>query len=69
MSTHLDFCRHCDRKVILGPRWSNGRRDWWHLAADGSLRRGCRAASFTDEYGWDDSIPRTRLASVKVSAA
>src|SRR5690606_4583028 len=44
-------CGRCGRAVVnpSGDRWT-------HLAADGGLFIGCRAASFTDENGWDESL-------------
>jgi len=49
-------CKRCGREVVnIGgakqPRWS-------HLAADGGLTVGCRAASFTPSDGWED-IPKS----------
>lgn len=43
-------CRRCGRGVV-----QDGNR-WTHLAADGGLSIGCRAASFTDDDGWDESL-------------
>jgi hypothetical protein len=45
-------CRRCCRSIVF-----DGYR-WTHLAADGGLNVGCRAASFTDEDGWDESLDR-----------
>lgn len=46
-------CRRCGR-AIVNPTGST----WTHLAADGALVVGCRAASFVDDEGWDDSLDR-----------
>jgi hypothetical protein len=54
-------CRRCQRSILRGARWRDGYH-WWHIAEDHSLRRGCRAASFTTENGWDDSIDRKWMA-------
>lgn len=46
-------CKLCGRGLV------NERRGrWTHLAADGTLKVGCRAASWTPPDGWDDSLPR-----------
>lgn len=46
-------CRRCGRAIVQA---TAGR--WTHLAADGTLVIGCRAASFTSGDGWDDSLDR-----------
>lgn len=56
-------CRHCGREVIVR---SNGRYVT-HVGNDGTLVRGCRAATFPfteDGPGWDDSIPRSQKAAI-----
>jgi hypothetical protein len=49
-------CRDCGRPIVLpeedGP--------WFHLAADGSLTRGCRSASFSPEQAWDEGVHPSR---------
>jgi hypothetical protein len=45
-------CKWCGRNVVFeGVRWT-------HLAADGGLSVGCRAASFTADEGWNDSLSK-----------
>lgn len=46
-------CRRCGRSIVnpTGNKWT-------HLAADGTLVVGCRAASFTPGDGWDDTLDR-----------
>jgi hypothetical protein len=51
-------CRHCDRQVIR-----SGQLSRTHLAADGTTKVSCRAASFTVEEGWDDTLKRAWRAS------
>lgn len=51
------FC-DCGRTLYSVP----GEDYWWHLAADGMLVRGCRAASFDPADGWDPDIKRNRTA-------
>lgn len=54
-------CRRCGRTVVnVG---TDEQQRWIHLAADGGLNVGCRAASFTTEGGWDDNIPRSWKAA------
>jgi hypothetical protein len=54
-------CRRCGRAVVnVG---SDERSRWTHVAADGGLNVGCRAASFTTEGGWDDDLPRSWKAA------
>lgn len=54
-------CRRCGREIIdIGPA---GRSRWTHIAADGGLNVGCRAATFTVEGGWNDDIPRAWKAA------
>lgn len=51
-------CRNCGQKIS---RPVGGDVDMWrHEDADRS--RSCRAASFDDETGWDDSLKRTWMA-------
>ena len=50
-------CRHCARPVFqIGERW-------FHRDAEGGRFRGCRAASFVDDRGWDDSLDRRWTAA------
>ena len=46
-------CRRCGRAIVEAV---SGR--WTHLAADGTLVVGCRAASFTRDQGWNDTLDR-----------
>jgi hypothetical protein len=46
------LCRHC-----AGPIFEVGDR-WFHRNAEGGRVRGCRAASFDDDSGWDDTLDR-----------
>lgn len=57
--TDFDKCKRCEREVIV-----TDSGIVIHLAAFGGLNRGCRAASFTEDTLWDDSIPRTWYAAV-----
>jgi hypothetical protein len=54
-------CRHCGR-AIVDP---GGEGRWTHHGADGQLVRGCRAASFKPEEGWDESLRRSWVAAPK----
>lgn len=45
-------CRRCGRRIV------NPGAGWTHLGADNTLVVGCRAASFTSEGGWDDTLDR-----------
>lgn len=47
-----ETCSRCGRQIIVS---SNGYVT--HVSADGGLNRGCRAASFQPDHGWDDNIP------------
>jgi hypothetical protein len=47
-------CLRCGRDVFL-----DGAGDWTHAAADGGTSRGCYAASFTSETGWDESLSQS----------
>lgn len=49
-------CKRCGREVVNIGGASEPR--WAHLAADGGLNVGCRAASFTSSDGWAD-IPKS----------
>jgi hypothetical protein len=49
----VEPCRHCGRDIF-----EDARGVWQHKAADGGLNRGCRAASYTADKGWDDSLRR-----------
>ena len=51
-------CRRCGR-AIVNPSGSR----WTHLSSDGGLNVGCRAASFTSDEGWDDTLARSWRAS------
>ena len=48
---HEQSCRLCARPIV-----NPSGEKWTHLAADGTLVIGCRAASFTNETGWDDTL-------------
>lgn len=52
-------CKRCGRAIV-----DIGRKNpqWTHLAADGGMSVGCRAASFTPSNGWEE-IPRWWRAS------
>jgi hypothetical protein len=50
-------CRHCARRIFeIGDRW-------FHRSDDGGRFRGCRAASFDDDSGWDDTLDRRWMAA------
>jgi hypothetical protein len=49
-----ETCSRCGRQIIVS---SSGFVT--HVSADGGLNRGCRAASFHPDHGWDDNIPRS----------
>ncbi|MEA3076508.1 MAG: hypothetical protein QOF60_1416 [Actinomycetota bacterium] len=54
-------CRRCGRTIVnLG---LDGDNRWTHVAADGGLNVGCRAASFERGAGWNDALPRTWKAA------
>lgn len=45
-------CRHCARPIFqIGDRW-------FHQGAESGRYRGCRAASFVGDQGWDESLDR-----------
>lgn len=50
-------CRRCGKGVIR----SQFNDRWTH--ADNDRSYGCRAASFTSEEGWDESLPRSWKAT------
>lgn len=37
--------------------------DWAHRDGDGWPRVGCRAATWSEKTGWDDSVPRSWSAT------
>ena len=47
-------CKRCGRHVIL-----DASERWTHRGTDGTSWRGCRAASWTKDDGWDDDLPRS----------
>lgn len=49
-------CRLCGGSIHLAP----GQKNWMH---DADNMRGCRAASFSPEAGWDDEIPQSWKAT------
>lgn len=51
-------CRRCHKSIhlVVGLR-----SEFWVHDSDGS--RGCRAATFTKDTGWDDTIPRRWTAA------
>ena len=49
-------CRRCGQPIQLQPD-----EKWSHLDPDRS--RGCRAASYTEESGWNDALDRSWLAA------
>lgn len=51
-----ESCQRCGRQVIISGNFVT------HVSADGGLNRGCRAASFVSEEGWDESLPRSWYA-------
>jgi hypothetical protein len=51
-------CARCGRTILITERGYVT-----HVNAEGGLNRGCRAATFTSERGWDDSIPKTWKAT------
>jgi hypothetical protein len=53
-------CSWCGRRTVVHV-WRGARV---HIGADGTLNRGCRAASFTSDKGWDETIPKHRNAKV-----
>lgn len=58
-------CGRCSRTVVRQHSWpapTTRAEGWYHVGADGYFWRGCRAASFSKEDGWDDSIPRAWTA-------
>ncbi|MFD8786649.1 hypothetical protein [Kitasatospora sp. NPDC059599] len=52
-----DECRKCGRPSET----DSGDRERWVHSSDRS--RGCRAATFTEEDGWNDEIPRSWVAT------
>jgi hypothetical protein len=50
-------CRRCGRRIVAA---GSG---WRHFGANGGLFAGCRAASFTEDKGWDDTLPRSWKAA------
>jgi hypothetical protein len=59
------MCRRCGRTVVnIG---TDERPRWTHVAADGGLNVGCRAASYTPGCGWDDDLPRSWKAAPTLS--
>ena len=54
-----DDCRNC-HKPIIGVRSDVGRTGylWLHVEAEPGASRGCRAASYKQGGGWDDSLNR-----------
>ena len=56
-ATETATCRRCGKPITrIGEE-----APWRHTDQDRS--RGCRAATFDEGSGWDDSIPRTWTAS------
>ena len=50
-------CRHCGRSIFqIGDRW-------YHLDAQGDRMRGCYAASFVADRGWDTELHRNWKAT------
>lgn len=41
--------------------------DWAHRMSDGWPRVGCRAATYTQAHGWDDTVPVNWRATPDVS--
>jgi hypothetical protein len=58
IGSKLSACERCGRRVISIPGFVT------HLGEDGGLLRGCRAASFTVEDGWDDSLDKRWTAKM-----
>jgi hypothetical protein len=54
--TETATCRHCHRPISRV-----GGGSWKH--EDPERCRGCRAASFREGEGWDDSLSRTWVAA------
>jgi hypothetical protein len=53
-SARYETCSRCGQQIIVS---SSGFVT--HVSADGGLNRGCRAASFHPDHGWDHNIPRS----------
>jgi hypothetical protein len=50
-------CRYCARPIFeIGDRW-------FHRGAGGGRYRGCRAASFVGDQGWDEAMNRRWTAT------
>jgi hypothetical protein len=54
----MNRCGRCFRSIVWHRHWVRGW-EWTHVGADGSPWRTCRAASYTSERGWDETIPRS----------
>lgn len=54
----IEKCARCGRTILTTDTGYTT-----HQGADGHLSRGCRAASFTVENGWDDNLKRSWLAT------
>lgn len=52
-----DVCAKCGQPV----QTDSGDRGRWVHSSDGS--RGCRAATFVPDNGWNDDIPRSWMAA------
>jgi hypothetical protein len=53
----MPACRHCGRPVFqVGERW-------YHRDAQGDRVRGCYAASFVSDRGWDTTLNRKWMAA------
>lgn len=57
-STMDEKCARCGRELVVSETGFVT-----HLAEDGGLNRGCRAASFDNETGWDDSLNKSWKAT------
>jgi hypothetical protein len=51
-SANMGPCGNCGAPVIITPFKSG-------LVHESDMMKGCRAASFSVDSGWDDSLPRT----------
>src|SRR5262245_53641020 len=54
MTTPPINCVRCGRQIV-----PTGHDRWSHIDPQGALMRGCYAASFVTDEGWDDSLNRS----------
>ena len=58
-------CHRCGATISRAVILDSTVTEWFHKGEWGAPIRGCRAATYRSDAGWNDAIPRTWVAEPK----